>query len=55
MIEDDGSYGDDIADLPPVRVFTTIDMRLMYADLVAKLAAHALPALDPEHRSPQPR
>lgn len=40
-IEQDGSYGDAIAELPPVRVFTAIDMRLMYADLVAKLAAHA--------------
>ncbi len=40
-IEDDGGYGDAVAELPPVRVFTAIDMRLMYADLVAKLAAHA--------------
>jgi hypothetical protein len=42
-IEDDGSYGDAIPELPSVRVFTGIDMRLMYADLVAKLAAHAAP------------
>ncbi|MBW9121866.1 nucleoside hydrolase [Microbacterium trichothecenolyticum] len=37
-IQDDGSYGPPATDLPPVRVFTGIDMRLMYADLVAKLA-----------------
>ncbi|HEX7223104.1 MAG TPA: nucleoside hydrolase [Candidatus Limnocylindrales bacterium] len=41
-ILDDGSYGDPVAGLPAVRVFTGIDMRLMYADLVAKLAARAL-------------
>lgn len=40
-IDDNGCYGAEITALPPVRVFTTIDMRLMYADLVAKLAAHA--------------
>jgi hypothetical protein len=40
-IEDDGSYGASIAELPEVRVFTGVDMRLMYADLVAKLAIHA--------------
>ncbi|WP_019181963.1 nucleoside hydrolase [Microbacterium yannicii] len=40
-IEADGSYGDARAELPVVRVFTGVDMRLMYADLVAKLAAHA--------------
>jgi hypothetical protein len=40
-IGDDGAYGDPDAALPPVRVFTAIDMRLMYGDLVAKLAARA--------------
>lgn len=40
-IHDDGSYGEVLPDLPDVRVFTGVDMRLMYADLVAKLAAHA--------------
>ena len=40
-IEDDGSYGEALPDLPAVRVFTGVDMRLMYADLVAKLAAQA--------------
>lgn len=39
--EADGSYGAPGADLPPVRVFTGVDIRLMYADLVAKLRAHA--------------
>ncbi|HEX5729503.1 nucleoside hydrolase [Microbacterium sp.] len=43
-IRDDGSYGDPDPELPTVRVFTGIDMRLMYADLVAKLAARALVA-----------
>jgi hypothetical protein len=47
-IRDDGSYGDPNSDLPAVRVFTAIDMRLMYADLVAKLAAHALIAANDE-------
>jgi len=40
-IDDDGSYGDLLEDAPPVRAFDAIDMRLMYADLVAKFAAHA--------------
>ncbi|MGV2982788.1 nucleoside hydrolase [Microbacterium sp. AGC85] len=40
-IEDDGTYGDPLDGRLPVRVFTGIDMRLMYADLVAKLHAHA--------------
>lgn len=40
-LEVDGSYGEPLADRSPVRVFTGIDMRLMYGDLVAKLAAHA--------------
>jgi len=39
--EADGSYGEALVGPPPVRVFAGIDMRLMYADLVAKLAAHA--------------
>jgi hypothetical protein len=37
-IQDDGSYGPPVGGLPAVRVFTGVDMRLMYADLVAKLA-----------------
>ncbi|KJL47292.1 Inosine-uridine preferring nucleoside hydrolase [Microbacterium hydrocarbonoxydans] len=40
-IEADGSYGEPIVGPPRVRVFTGIDMRLMYGDLVAKLATHA--------------
>lgn len=40
-IEDDGGYGPALEGLPAVRVFTGIDMRLMYGDLVAKLADHA--------------
>ena len=43
-IRDDGSYGEPVSALPPIRVFTAVDMRLMYADLVAKLAARALRA-----------
>lgn len=42
-IENDGSYGEPLTALPPVRVFTGIDTRLMYGDLAAKLAAHATP------------
>lgn len=40
-IEEDGSYGDPLGGRPPVRVFTGIDMRLLYGDLVAKLAGSA--------------
>jgi purine nucleosidase len=40
-IEHDGGYGAAITELPSVRVFTGIDMRLMYGDLIAKLTAHA--------------
>lgn len=40
-ILDDGSYGEAQPGLPPVRVFTAIDTRLMYGDLIAKLANHA--------------
>lgn len=40
-IEDDGAYGAALPDLPSVRVFSGVDMRLTYGDLVAKLAAHA--------------
>ncbi|SIT83617.1 nucleoside hydrolase [Microbacterium sp. RU33B] len=40
-ILDDGSYGEPLPGLPPVRVFTGIDMRLMYADLVTTLAVRA--------------
>ena len=40
-IEDGGAYGAALAGLPTVRVFTAVDMRLMYGDLVAKLTAHA--------------
>jgi len=38
-ILDSGAYGAPTDGLPPVRVFTAVDMRLMYGDLVAKLAA----------------
>lgn len=47
LIEDDGAYGAALADLPSVRVFSGVDMRLMYGDLVAKLAAHAERAPSP--------
>lgn len=40
-IEPDGAYGKPLGGRPPVRVFTAVDMRLMYGDLVAKLTAHA--------------
>jgi purine nucleosidase len=37
-IRENGTYGEPLTDLPPVRVFTAIDTRLMYGDLIAKLA-----------------
>ena len=40
-IRDDGTYGEPQTGLPHVRVFTGVDMRLLYGDLVAKLAARA--------------
>lgn len=44
-ILDNGAYGASNDELPPVRVFTAVDMRLLYGDLVAKLAArHVLAA-----------
>lgn len=35
----DGRYGEVFPGLPPVRVFTAIDTRLMYGDMVAKFGA----------------
>jgi len=40
-ITDTGWYGEPQPDLPPVRVFTRPDTRLMFEDMFAKFAAHA--------------
>ena len=39
-ITDTGWYGTPQPDLPPVRVFTRPDTRLMFEDMFAKFAAH---------------
>jgi purine nucleosidase len=40
-ISDSGWYGAAQPDLPPVRVFTRLDTRLMFEDMYAKFAVHA--------------
>jgi purine nucleosidase len=40
-ITDSGWYGSAQSGLPPVRVFTRLDTRLMFEDMYAKFALHA--------------
>lgn len=49
-ITDTGWYGAPQLDLPPVRVFTRPDTRLMFEDMFAKFAAHAVSVAAQEGR-----
>ncbi|MET0861976.1 MAG: nucleoside hydrolase [Microbacterium sp.] len=46
-ITDSGWYGPSQPDLPPVRVFSRLDTRLMFEDMYAKFALHARTGLQP--------
>jgi purine nucleosidase len=41
---DTGEYGDAVEGVPPLRIFTHLDVRLLLEDLYAKLALHAAEA-----------